>query len=281
MKGDEAESALEQGDFDRAVAALRAQLAGSPGDPMLRARLAEAYRLAGNQDRAFHHFDQAARSLAAMGRDGLAADLWTRADELVPGEPEILFRLARALESSTDRDRRTTVLERLKQASTAPGDRRHAYALEQLAELDPPAARLPEGAREWARLAAAHHEAGRAQQRDHAILQLLRAAPSDPEPLRIAAGLLAASGRHAEAESLRRRIGDLAPLPAAEPMPARYGRGLGVGSRVADTLEDPVEKTWDDGGPLLDELLDTASDAEVGRTPASRAREAGFGDDDG
>lgn len=129
---DAAERLLESGQHHEAVERFRALIAQTPDDPALRGRLAEAYRQAGNVDRAFHHYDQAARTLSAMGMDGLAADFLERCDELVPQQPEIIFRRAKALERLERGDELERVCERLVEAARASGDRRRSWALERL-----------------------------------------------------------------------------------------------------------------------------------------------------
>ena len=131
------ESLLEAGDYSGAIAGFREQLTHSPHDPRLRGRLAEAYRLSGNRERAFYHFDQAARSLSAMGRQNFAANYLEQADALMPGEPEVLFRLAQCYESLGQTDALIDVCERLQHCARAVGDRRRQWALERLVHYQP------------------------------------------------------------------------------------------------------------------------------------------------
>ncbi|MEO1233053.1 MAG: tetratricopeptide repeat protein [Myxococcota bacterium] len=132
----EAERLLQTGHHERAIERFRGLLADSPS-PELRGRLAEAYRLAGKVDRAFHHFDQAARSFSTMGHHLEAVKLLRRADGLFPGQPEVLFRLARGLEElGDDPDALREACHQLTQAARAPGDRRRLWALGCLAETE-------------------------------------------------------------------------------------------------------------------------------------------------
>lgn len=128
---------LESGEHDRAIERFRLLLSKSPNDPILRGRLGDAYREAGNPDRAFHHYDQAAKSLTAMGRDHLAAEYLERADRVAPAQPEILFRLARSYQRLGRDDDLIDTCTRLDASTEASGDRRREWALERLVEHQP------------------------------------------------------------------------------------------------------------------------------------------------
>lgn len=132
-----AERHLEAGDFPQAVELFRKALADSPDDPDLRGSLGRAYQGAGDDDRAFHHFDQAARAFAAMGEDARAASLFAAADRVVPNLPEVLFRLGGCLERLKREDGMLEVAERLLEAAPAAGDRRRGWAVRVLAEAQP------------------------------------------------------------------------------------------------------------------------------------------------
>lgn len=130
----EAERLLQTGRHELAIERFRGLLAESPS-PELRGRLAEAYRLSGKVDRAFHHFDQAARSFSGMGHHAEAVKLLQKADALFPGQAEVLFRWARSLvEVNDDPEALREVCEQLVQAAGAPGDRRRLWALGRLAD---------------------------------------------------------------------------------------------------------------------------------------------------
>lgn len=392
-----AERLLKSGSAKKAVDRFRALLAQRPEDPELRGRLAVAYQLAGNADRAFHHFSQSARTLVALGDDARAAHLLEQADAVAPNEPEVLFRLAGCLERMGREDALLACCERLDRAASRAGDRRQLWALERLArahphdaelalrqarlltesgqgpaaaaawsrllalppydrppnlfdELERAAEELPElslavaehlledgepaaalrrlaplrsaspsaatltlaarclhalqdaaglrevrfelaqkltsegharealkvvssilelnrsdtgalelggqlaahlgdterGARMWARYVHVQHEAGHTRERDRGILNLLRFAPEDPRALRVAANALAASGRHAEAEALGRRISNLESKgttptgPVSSPTSSVYGRGLSFGPATGSSPKDTV-----------------------------------------
>lgn len=400
---EEAERKLASGFPDQAIEAFRALIAETPGDPTLRGRLAEAYAQAGNVDRAFYHFDQAARSFATLGDAAAAADNLARADALLPDQAEILFRWAKALLQLEDQASLKPLCTRLARVASAPGDRRRLWALDQLeahgpgdlelaelrarAQLDAgqvedasetfvrllrklaavgpvpsalleglekDAERYPELRRPlaeaalmagepqkaldwlgpladarpdaipvlevtlrtfdaldlnsrataarcqlakallqaerapeatplfealldspdvehlevaatglstlgrlglagaaWGQVIRGHHEAGRAAARDRAILQLLKFSPDAIPGLRIAAEVLAESGREAEAERLAARIGQLeaphTPPDRSSSTPAgHYGRGLSFGSGRSDLAPSSVADTQDD-----------------------------------
>lgn len=132
-----AEDLLRQGRYPEAIERFRELLSASPERAELRGRVAEAYRLAGNPERAFHHFHKAA-TLFSRDKDLLgAARMLEAANQLSPNEPDVLFRLAEVLEKlGQDRPRRA-VLRNLVRVADAPGDRRRLYALEALLKLEP------------------------------------------------------------------------------------------------------------------------------------------------
>ena len=132
-----AERLLESGAHDKAIQQFRQLLAEKPSDPLLRGRLAEAYFQSGNRERAFYHFDQAARILGAMGREALAADYLERADNVHPNEPEILFRLAQCYEGLGRQAPLLATCDRLEQCAKAQGDRRRQWALERMVRHRP------------------------------------------------------------------------------------------------------------------------------------------------
>lgn len=195
-----AERLLASGQLHQAVRRFREILARSPDDPVVRGRLAETYRRLGNVERAFHHFEQAARTLVAFGQDALAADHLVEADALVPGEPEVLFRLARCLERLGRNRELAEVCLRLERAARAPGDRRRGWALERLVAVDP---ENPSMARHLARF---HLEAGQPEPAATAYRAALAAALETGQGLE---ELLDEVGREARARPVLR-------LPLAE-----------------------------------------------------------------
>lgn len=126
------EHLLETGDYEAAIEGFRAKLAKCPSDPMLRGRLGEAYQRAGNHERAFYHFDQTARSFLNMGKDASAVAFLQRADEVLPEQPEVLYRLAQCHEGLGQTEALIPVCERLEACARADGDRRRLWALERL-----------------------------------------------------------------------------------------------------------------------------------------------------
>jgi predicted Zn-dependent protease len=214
-----AERLLEQGRHEEAVARFRKLLAADPEDPLLRSRLAEAYRAQGNPDRAFHHFDQAARTLAALGKDQLAADVLARADAVVPDQPEILFRRAKALERLGDEAALEPTCERLVIAAKATGDRRRGWALERLVRLRPHDRSM---SATWARFLL---EAGREAEALSALETLLaQLGPEEPVPEGVASAVseLPELGRALAETALERgdprgAIAALVPLHARDP----------------------------------------------------------------
>lgn len=132
-----AEDLLRQGRYPEAVDRLRELLSLDPERPELRGRVAEAYRLSGNLERAFHHFHKAA-TLFVRQHDLLgAARMLEAANHVSPNEPDVLFRLAEVLKSlGKDRALRS-VLKNLVTAASAPGDRRRLWALDEWVQLAP------------------------------------------------------------------------------------------------------------------------------------------------
>ena len=128
---------LRAGDYARAIDQYRAALTEHPDDPELRAELARAYQGARQPDRAFHHFDRAARAFAALGDDARTASMLTAAERLHPDAPDVLHRLGRCLERLGRIDDVLDVARRLETAADAPGDRRRGWAIEKQRELRP------------------------------------------------------------------------------------------------------------------------------------------------
>lgn len=134
---EQAEEALRRGKYDDAVERFRTLLSLDPEQAELRGRMAEAYRLTGNAERAFDHFRKAA-TFYIRQKDLLgAARMFEAANGVSPNEPDVLFRLAEVLKSLGKPQALHTVLSNLVKAASAPGDRRRLWALEHLAQLSP------------------------------------------------------------------------------------------------------------------------------------------------
>lgn len=111
MRGIRGRALLAQKQYDKAAEDLEAAVTSESSDPDLRLSLAEAFDSANRPDLAEPHLRAAARQIAddawAYYNDGLlleelgktqqAADAFREADELEPGNPEILLARARAL----------------------------------------------------------------------------------------------------------------------------------------------------------------------------------------
>ncbi|MCB9650547.1 MAG: tetratricopeptide repeat protein [Deltaproteobacteria bacterium] len=137
MDLEHAEDLLRQGRYPEAIDRFRELLSRDPDRAELRGRVAEAYRLSGNQERAFHHFHRAA-TLFLKGRDLLgAARMLEAANQVSPNEPEVLFRLAEVLKRLGKDRPLQVILRNLVKAATAAGDRRRLWALEELVSLVP------------------------------------------------------------------------------------------------------------------------------------------------
>lgn len=132
-----AEDLLRQGRYAEAIDRFRELLSMEPERADLRGRVAEAYRLAGNLERAFHHFHKAA---ALYGRQGDllgSARMLEAANQVSPNEPDVLFRLAEVLEKLGKHRPLQVVLQNLVRAASAPGDRRRLWALDALVARNP------------------------------------------------------------------------------------------------------------------------------------------------
>ena len=134
---DAAEAHLQAGRFAEAIGAFRALLSANPDNVVLRSRVAEAYRIAGNVERAFHHFHKAA-ALCVRANDLTGAiRMLEAANGVSPNEPEVLFRWAECLEQLGRIEGLRPLLHHLIGVAGAPGDRRRLWALDRLAILEP------------------------------------------------------------------------------------------------------------------------------------------------
>src|SRR5687767_12997302 len=132
-----ADELLRKGKYAQAIEVLRELLSTKPENGELRARVGEAYRLAGNLERAFHHFNKGAHILQRAGDIMGACRMLKSANTVSPNEPDILFRMAeclKSLESHADLD---AVLHQLIGVARGSGDRRRLWALEELSQRHP------------------------------------------------------------------------------------------------------------------------------------------------
>lgn len=134
---DAAEAHLEAGRVAEAIDAFRALLSANPDNGFLRARVAEAYRRAGNLERAFHHFQKAATLFIRASDLPTAIKMFEAANYISPNEPEVLFRWAECLEQLGRFEALQPILRQLVEAAGASGDRRRVWALERLVALAP------------------------------------------------------------------------------------------------------------------------------------------------
>ena len=155
---DAAEAHLQAGRFAEAIGAFRALLSANPDNGVLRGRVAEAYRIAGNVERAFHHFHKAA-TLCVRANDLTGAiRMLEAANGVSPNEPEVLFRWAECLEQLGRVEGLRPLLYQLIGVAGASGDRRRLWALDRLVVLEPSNLELAVAR------AAAMAEAGRIQE---------------------------------------------------------------------------------------------------------------------
>ncbi|MEM7679192.1 MAG: tetratricopeptide repeat protein, partial [Myxococcota bacterium] len=134
---DAAESHLREGRVAEAIEAFRALLSTDPDNGVLRGRVAEAYRQAGNVERAFHHFHKAAGLFIRADDLPGAVEMFEAADHLSPNEPDVLFRWAECVEQLDRINDLKPILIQLVASARASGDRRRLWALDRLAAIDP------------------------------------------------------------------------------------------------------------------------------------------------
>lgn len=150
-----AEESMRKGRYPEAIERLRALLSVDPENAGVRARCGEAYRLSGNNERAFHHYNKAAaiylRNADATG----ALRMLQFANAVSPNEPEVLFRMAECLKALGEHQSMEPVLLQIIAVAKGTGDRRKLWALEELA------LRYPDDMDVCARRAEALAEAGR------------------------------------------------------------------------------------------------------------------------
>jgi tetratricopeptide (TPR) repeat protein len=132
-----AEELMRKGRFADAIERFRAFLSDEPENPELRARCGEAYRLSGNAERAFHHYNKGAAIYARMGDALNSLRLLIFANSLSPGEPDILYRMAECKKALHDSRDLEGILRQLISAARGTGDRRRLWALEELCLLHP------------------------------------------------------------------------------------------------------------------------------------------------
>ncbi len=134
---DAAEAHLRAGRVAEAIDVFRALLSANPDDVVLRGRVADAYRRAGNVERAFHHFHRAAALCVKANDLPGAVRMLEAADTVSPNEPEVLFRWAECLELLGHAEGLRPLLYRLVRAAGGSGDRRRLWALNRLVTIEP------------------------------------------------------------------------------------------------------------------------------------------------
>ena len=121
----------------QAIEILRAQLSTNPDNCALRGRVADAYRRAGNVERAFHHFHKAANLYIRAHDLPGAVRMLDAANRVSPNEPDILFRWSECLVQLGQWSQLRSLLVQLVDATGATGDRRRVWALDRLTALEP------------------------------------------------------------------------------------------------------------------------------------------------
>jgi tetratricopeptide (TPR) repeat protein len=132
-----AEELLRKGRYAQAIERLRMLLSDRPDDAEIRGRVAEAYRLSGNQERAFHHFNKAAAIFTRQNEVLGAYRMLKAANTVSPNEPDILFRMGECLKMLGNTRELEPVLRQLIGVARASGDRRRVWALDELCALQP------------------------------------------------------------------------------------------------------------------------------------------------
>lgn len=132
-----AEDLMRKARFSDAVERFRAALSDDPENPALRARCAEAYHLAGNVERAFHHYNKSAAIYARGGDRANSYRMLRSANAVSPSEPDILFRMAECMKALDEVEGFDEVLHQLIHAARGTGDRRRLWALDELATRHP------------------------------------------------------------------------------------------------------------------------------------------------
>src|SRR5687768_3095139 len=123
--------------YSDAIEHYRAVLSVDPDNAIARARCGEAYRLTGNKERAFHHYNKAAALYQRVTDFGSALRMLQLANSVSPNEPDILFRMAECMRYLQDMHNFEPVLRQLVQVARGSGDRRRLWALEELCARHP------------------------------------------------------------------------------------------------------------------------------------------------
>ncbi len=134
---EKADELLRKGKYPQAIELLRALLGAQPENGELRAKVAEAYRLSGNLERAFHHFNRGAQVFQRAGDLPGACRMLKAANSVSPNEPDILYRMAECLKLLDSQIELDLVLKQLITVARGVGDRRRLWALEQLCSRYP------------------------------------------------------------------------------------------------------------------------------------------------
>jgi tetratricopeptide (TPR) repeat protein len=132
-----ADELLRKGKYAQAIEILRELLSNEPDNADLRGRTGEAYRLSGNAERAFHHFNRSAAMFQKRNDIVGACRMLKAANSVSPNEPDILFRMAECLKTMGAGGELEAVLRQLIQVARGVGDRRRLWALEELCVVRP------------------------------------------------------------------------------------------------------------------------------------------------
>ncbi len=159
---EQAEELMRKARFPEAIERFRSLLSSDPENPAVRARCGEAYRLTGNNERAFHHYNKAAAIYLRAQDPSSALRMLQFANAVSPNEPEVLFRIAECLKALGETHNMEPILRQIVAVAKGTGDRRRMWALDELA------ARHPDDLDIWIRRAEALAEAGRIDDAVHA-----------------------------------------------------------------------------------------------------------------
>jgi len=134
---EEAAEHLKKARYPKAIELYRQLLGEEPDNVELRTTLAQAYRKAKNNERAFHHFHKAATVYLQKNEHQNALTSLEAASELSPNTPEVLYRLCECLKVLGKSAELKRELVSLVRAAAAPGDRRRLWGLDELFRFHP------------------------------------------------------------------------------------------------------------------------------------------------